>query len=103
MRVATGQLDDELILQALYLLWHWHERTRVDVQRHGRDVSEPELAARASAEAVDLALVGEHHGVHVATGCVDELVLAESIDEARNGLVWIAILVGREGLRVRMP
>ena len=32
-----------------------------------------------------------------------QAMLAEGIDEARNGLVWITILVGREGLRIRVP
>lgn len=102
MRVATGQLDDELILQALYLLRHWHERTRVDVQRHCRDISEAKLATRASSKAVDLALVGENHSVHVTTGGMDQLVLAEGINEARDRLIWIAILVGWECLSVRV-
>lgn len=40
--------------------------------------------------------------MHVATGSVDELELAESADLARNRLVRVPVLIGRERLRVRM-
>ena len=57
MGVSTSQLHHELVLQAVDPLRNRHEGTRVDVKRHGRDVAEAELAARASSKTVDLTLI----------------------------------------------
>ena len=57
-------------MQTLDLLGHWHERASINIKRHLEDVSETELPAGATAEAINLTTLRQHHRVDISTGCV---------------------------------
>lgn len=91
-----------MVLQPVDFLGHGHEWARIHIERHGGDVSEAKLPAGASSEAIDLTQVGEYHGVDIPAAGVNQLVLFEGVDAARNWLVRISVLVSGKGLGVGM-
>ena len=84
-------------MQALDLLRYRHEGAPVNVERHLEYVAEAELAARAASEAVDLACLGKHHGMHVAARSVSQFELFQCLifntrSETSNAVIMEKVL-----------
>ena len=93
MGVAAGKLRNKHSLQTVDFLRNWHKRALIYIERHLSDISKAQLPTRSASETVDLAAVGEDHGVDISARSVDEVIGPHCSDASGNWLVWIAIFI----------
>ena len=98
VRLATRHLLDFIALQVLDHLGLGLVRAPVLVLRHALSVRVTQLTAAPTAPGVETALGGQGYGVSISACDLNYLDVHEQLDQARCGLVGVALDIGWEVL-----